>query len=255
MRVDPPPQKKKKEIRIQQYRTFFFSRGRRGKESKAALNEKAAIRSGEQKATPRYVYTHSAEAVINRAEGPSVTHQHRTGLLPLATVKWSVQSGESADPALGDQGEKQLAGEEVGLQLCRGCFVPQFFPRAYAGSWRGRRDEARWEAFAQLPRLEECDSHNARFPGGRNATVADASVERSHEFFAGGEGQLSPGFAVKRSPAPAHSGDASPAMQRRAPQREIRLGGARSRPGVGALLCGGRLAIRHRNRRTGGARA
>ncbi|RNF04100.1 uncharacterized protein Tco025E_08020 [Trypanosoma conorhini] len=44
-------------------------------------------------------------------------------------------------------------------------------------------------------------------------------------------------------------------MQRRAPQREIRRGGARSRPGVGALLCGGRLAIRRRNRRTGGARA
>ncbi|RNE95830.1 uncharacterized protein Tco025E_09901 [Trypanosoma conorhini] len=43
-------------------------------------------------------------------------------------------------------------------------------------------------------------------------------------------------------------------MQRRAPQREIRRGGAHSRQGVGALVCGGRLAIRRRNRQTGGAR-
>ncbi|RNF16297.1 uncharacterized protein Tco025E_05223 [Trypanosoma conorhini] len=43
-------------------------------------------------------------------------------------------------------------------------------------------------------------------------------------------------------------------MQRQAPQREIRRGGAHSRQGVGALLCGGRSAIRRRNRRTGGAR-
>ncbi|RNF23515.1 uncharacterized protein Tco025E_02807 [Trypanosoma conorhini] len=43
-------------------------------------------------------------------------------------------------------------------------------------------------------------------------------------------------------------------MQRQAPQREIGRGGAHSRQGVGALLCGGRLAIRRRNRQTGGAR-
>ncbi|RNF16633.1 uncharacterized protein Tco025E_05112 [Trypanosoma conorhini] len=43
-------------------------------------------------------------------------------------------------------------------------------------------------------------------------------------------------------------------MQRQAPQREIRRGGAHSRQGAGALLCGGRSAIHRCNRRTGGAR-
>ncbi|RNE96670.1 uncharacterized protein Tco025E_09688 [Trypanosoma conorhini] len=110
------------------------------------------------------------------------------------------------------------------------------------------------ETFARLPRLEGRDSRNAHFPGSRSATVADAPVERGREFVAGGGGQLAQGLAVKRARPRRTLETHLPRRSVKLPKREIRRGGAHSRQGVGALLRGGRSAIRRRNRGTGGAR-